>query len=353
MARDKTMENTIQNKKIKISDKKLLEYIKAKSSFEKTFFLDLGVKKVRLICYSEEFVPPIERQLTYSLCKNLSKYDATMILWQEDDVEHLHENERLFISENDCTTNIKHIIVTETIGTLMITDSETYFYGVKNLDPEEFVKEGHIFVKIFNRILKTENTALVHGACIGLDNKGVLLCARGQRGKSTLSVMSLLEDFDYVSDDYLTLEKEGDKLYAYPIYSIITLSPEMYNKLYDKLDGTRFVSNSSRKDKYVLNIANLHNQFKKKYPIDFCLALEFSKEENPSITECTTAEKGNAITQMIHSTVKQMQDMKDIQTTKKLIAMISDFKFYKISLCRDIYKNTEILKTFIREYNNG
>ena len=83
------MAEDIQNRKIKLSYEKLLEYIKAKSSFEKTLFVDLGVKRVRLICYSEGFIPLIERQLTYTLRENLSKYDATIILWQEDDVEHI------------------------------------------------------------------------------------------------------------------------------------------------------------------------------------------------------------------------------------------------------------------------
>ena len=344
----KTMTETKQNRKIKISDEKLLEYIKAGSSFEKTLYLDLGVKKIRLLCYSEEFIPHIKKQLTFVLREKVSEYDATIVLWKEDDVEHVHENGQLF-GDN---TNIKHIIITDTVATLMITNSETYFYGVRNLEPEEFVKEGHVFVKIFNKILKTSKTALVHGACTGLDNKGVLMCARGQKGKSTLSVLSMLEGFEYISDDYLTLESENNNLYAYPIYSIITLSPKMYNELYDKLEGVRFVSNSARKDKYVLNIANMHNRFRMKYPVKFCLALEFSKEETPSITECTVKEKGNAITQMIHSTVKQMQDLQEMQTIKKLLDMVSKFKFYKISLCSDIYKNVELLRTFIREYKD-
>ena len=343
------MTENIRNRKIKLSYQKLLEYIKAKNSFEKIMYVDLGVKKVRLLCYSEGFVPLIERQLTYTLREYLPEYDATIVLWQEDDVEHIHENEQLFITNEECEVNIKHIIISDTVSTIMVTDSDIYLYGVKNLDPEEFVKEGHIFVKIFNKILKTKNTSLVHGACLGLNNKGVLLCARGQRGKSTLSVLSLLKGFEYVSDDYLTLEKEGNDLYAYPIYSIITLSPGMYNKMFDMLDGTRFVSNSARKDKYVLNIANLHNQFRKKYPVKLCMSLEFSDEENPSITECTTHEKGNAVTQMVHSTLKQMQDLQDADTIKKLVDMISGFKFYKIKLCSDIYKNVELLRDFLNK----
>ena len=101
------MTENMQNRKIKISDEKLLKYIKAGSSFEKTLFLDLGVKKVRLLCYSEEFIPHIEKQLTFVLSEKISEYDATIVLWKEDDVEHIHEREQLF----DDSTNIKHIII--------------------------------------------------------------------------------------------------------------------------------------------------------------------------------------------------------------------------------------------------
>ena len=190
---------------------------------------------------------------------------------------------------------------------------------------------------------------MVHGACVGLNNKGILLCARGQKGKSTLAVLSMLLGFEYVSDDYLTLEKVDDKLFAYPIYSIITLSPRMYNELYDRLEGTRFLSNNARKDKYVINIANFHKQFKTKYPVEIGMALEFTTENTPSVIECTNQEKGKAITQMIHSTITQMLEMYDSATIKKLIEMINGFKYYKLYLCNDIYKNVECLKEFMKE----
>ena len=202
------------------------------------------------------------------------------------------------------------------------------------------------------KILKTKNSNLVHGACVGIDNKGVLFCARGQRGKSTLSVLSLLSGFEYVSDDYLTLEKDGENLYAYPIYSIITLSPRMYNEMYDKLEGTRFVSNNVRKDKYVLNIANLHNQFRKRYPVKLCMYPEIVSDDEPSICECNQQEKGQAITHLVHSTIMQMLDVYNPKTMKKLIDMVNPFKFYKIYLCNNIYKNTDCLKQFLEEYKN-
>lgn len=346
------MINVMKNDKYKINTKKLLEYIKSISSFEKILYIDLGVKIIRLVCCSELFVPHIQKQLTYTLRENAQKYDDTIILWNQKDLDEIGKVKGLLVKSGSEDENSADFVMQESTITAYLKDKNTFFYGVQNLEPEVFVKEGHIFVQMLNQLLKTENTSLIHGACVGLDNKGILFCARGQKGKSTLTVLSLLQGFEYVSDDYLVLEKDNEKLYAYPIYSIITLSPRMYNELYDKLDGTRFLSNNARKDKYVINISNLHNQFKKKYPIELCMSLEFTTDTEPSIVECSKLEKGRAITQLVHSTVMQMFDMYDAATVKKLIGWLNVFKFYKINLCNNIYKNVECLEKFMKESKN-
>ena len=202
-------------------------------------------------------------------------------------------------------------------------------------------------------MLKSENSNLVHGAVIGLNNKGILFCARGQRGKSTLSVLSMIRGFEYVSDDYLILTKTNNELISNPIYSIITLSPEMYNRLYSELEGSRFISNNARKDKYVFNISNFHNKFMKDYPIKLCIFPEITEDKEPSIRLCTKEEKGRAIVQIIQSTLMQMNDLSERQTVEKLINMVKDFNFYKFNLCFDIEKNTEYLKNFMNAYSDN
>lgn len=357
----------------------LLKYVKTKYSLVQTLYLDLGVKTVRLLCYSKGFIPLIEKQLTYTLRKNADKYDATIILWQEKDINNLpkyissdfnpktnlglrvemlvakKKQVDLYIFDKLFSTSKPIFSITYWNNILNSYDKEenTYFYGVQDLEPEEFVKEGHIFVQILNDILKTPRTNLVHGACIGINNQGILLCARGQKGKSTLAVLAMMEGFEYISDDYLILEKEEENLYAHPIYSIITLSPRMYNELYDRLEGTRFISNNARKDKYVINISNFHNQFKKKYPIKLCMFPEIVSDKEPSIKKYTSKEKGRAITHLIHSTIFQMHDVHDISTIRKLIKMLEKYEFYKIYLSNDILKNVVCLKNFVKEYENG
>ena len=341
-------------------------------------YLDLGVKTVRVINYSAGFSHLIEKQLGFVLKDKAKKFDATFKVWQDNEVALLPAK---IIDELNFKSNLKLRVdwllrridyVDASVydpeyspftpilsnnkysGTFMAMDShtKTFYYCVKDLDPEKVVLEGHLFVQHINKVLSTEHTNLVHGACVGLNNKGVLFCARGQRGKSTLAVLSMMKGFEYVSDDYLTLQLEDNQLYTYPIYSIITLSPRMYNTLFEELKDSRFLFNNARKDKYVLSIANFHDRFKMKYPIKLCMFPEIVSAKEPSIVLCDPAQKGRAIVQLINSTVCQMQSMNNTKVIKKLFDMVKDFNFYKINLCQDIHKNTECLRKFLKNYKD-
>lgn len=348
-------------------------------------YADFGCKIVKIVSYSDEFLPLVEKQLTFVLKDNAEKFDDTLIIWQEQDVLSLtknmlskfpkaimrirlemamHKAKKLDWSEKAAyVTQIfwnnfsktKPAIDFQTMRGFVVgnnKESHTYYYGVNNLEPEEFIKEGHIFVQFFNNILKTETSNLVHGAVIGYNGNGICFCARGQRGKSTLSVLSMMKGFEYVSDDYLILHQDkSGQLLSSPIYSIITLSPEMYNRLYDLMDGCKFVSNNARKDKYVFNIANFHDRFKKNYPIKLCIFPEIVSDKEPSIKPCTTEEKGRAIVQIIQSTLMQTQDLSENWTVKKIMNMVKDLPFYKFNLCHNIDRNTEFLREFMNKFN--
>ena len=348
-------------------------------------YIDLGCKIIKVISYSDEFLPHVEKQLTYVLKDNSEKFDDTLIIWKEEDVIQLSKictsivprfmmrqkmemarykakkyeyDERIIydaqIFMNDFSKT-KPAIIFQTVQDFVMvsnTQQNKYYYGVKNLEPEEFIKQGHIFVQFFNNILKTETSNLVHGAVIGYNGNGICFCARGQRGKSTLSVLSMMKGFEYVSDDYLILhqDKKG-QLLSSPIYSIITLAPVMYNRLYDYLKGSQFVSNNARKDKYVFNISNYHNTFKKNYPIKLCIFPEIVTDKEPSIRPCTVEEKGRAIVQIIQSTLMQTADLSENWTVKKIMNMVKDLPFYKLNLCWDIDRNTEFLREFMNNFN--
>ncbi len=379
-----------QNQKIKSYLAKIDSHIKQNHQLLWQKYVRLGSQNIKLVCYSKEFTALIEKQLSYVLQDSVDNFTATIVLWHEKEIAEFastfidnHIKSRILVHEDvifemiaEMEANRKILtrfnIEKELIKNFEIIDEaysrdnplirisgesgiinaydqeqNVYYYGVKDLHPEEFIKQGHIFVQIFNKILKTSHTALTHGAVVGLNNQGILLCGRGQRGKSTLAVVAMMQGFDYVSDDYLVLEKEGDALYSYPIYSIITLSPRMYNELYDEMKG-KFVSNNARRDKYVIDIKAYHDSFREKYPIKVCVFPQITNDEKPSIVPC---KKGRAITQLVHSTIIQMEDKHDIKTIQKLTSFIKDFDFYQINLCADIKANVECLRQFCSQIN--
>lgn len=327
---------------------------------------------VRIIAFTPEVLTSMKQQLTYVLRDEAEHYDATIVVFKETNMAHFLkeasdafdiQKNRLFrvymlwrkeayinIAENNNMQSV-FINVDSYAGLMTAFDEEnkTVYYGVKDFTPEEFLKHGHVFVKALYRLNALENRHLVHGAAVGVNGTGALICARGQRGKSTLTVNALLHGFDYVADDYLLLDKEGDNLFASPVYSIITLNPKMYQKMYDDFNG-KFVSTNARFDKYVFNIEAYHNQFKEHYPIKVCLFPNICKDKEPSIVPF---KKGRAIAQMIHSTINQTNDDYHTKTVKKLVDFLMPFEFYQINLCLDIDKNTQCLYDFLRTYQGN
>jgi hypothetical protein len=324
-------------------------------------YLDLGIRVVRLMVHSKGYIPHIEKQLAYVLRDRADRFDTTLVVWHERELDALGAkiDERIapLPPENDLWVfdraySPHHALIGLDINPwarlvyACNPETNTYYYGTESIDPEDVIKQGHLFVQLFSKMLKSPRSSLVHGAVIGLNGKGILFCARGQRGKSTLAVRAMLDGFDYVSDDYLILSREEDGLYARPIYSIITLSPMMYGDLYTIFDG-KFVSNNARRDKYVFNIEKYHNRFAQRYPVSLCMYTQIVSDPEPSVAACTRMGKGRAAAQLIHSTISQMNDHHNTADIKKLIDFVKDFPFYQINLCRDIEKNLRCLREFL------
>ena len=321
---------------------------------------------VRVLCRTEDILPLLKQQFTYTLKNTAEKYDATIAVWHEKEPRYflahfdeqfdprknirlrldnvLFKNFYIRIRENINSGSV-FAEIDENAGKIGIYDfaNKTFYIGLKSFANEDIIKWGHLFVQQLYRICSSAATHLVHGAVVGIKGNGVLFCARGGGGKSTLTVNALLNGFDYVSDDFLILQKENNSLYASPIYSIITLSPKMYATMYDKFDG-KFISNNSRLDKYVFNIAHYHRQFYDKYPIKMCMSLNICNIKEPEISACNI---GPAATRLIHSTIKQNADTYNTSAVKKLSDFVKYLPCYQFNLCPDIEKNTQYLRNFL------
>lgn len=325
------------------------------------YYLDLGgIKTVRVISCDPDAAPMIRLQLAWSLTDPVPAPDATLVLWKGTvdalfhkrvlglDVQDDGSGENLILALRDGDRLLQFGEISYENRTANLTDGDTSYYCVESFEPEDWIKEGHLFVHWLYKVSDTPTSHLVHGACIGLDGRGILMCARGQRGKSTLAVTAMLRGFEYVSDDYLILEKTPAGLLASPIYSIITLSPRMYAALEADLGNARYMCENARKDKHVFDITGYGDTLRRRYPVTACVFPEIDATLSDAVIEpCSPVEKGRAITHLVHSTILQMQAQGDAGTVRKLISMLQGLPFYSMRLSPDIFGNVETLRNFL------
>ena len=103
------------------------------------------------------------------------------------------------------------------------------------------------------------------------------------------------------------------------------------------------------KDKYVLDVSAFIGSVRRHLPVRACFFPEIVPDAEPSIIECTTQERGRAVTHMIHSTIGQMNDQGNANAVRKLVGMLSNLPFYRIKLSPDIFKNVECLRDFLKQ----
>lgn len=360
---------TMKTALVERSIAKLKEYIRQNSPLVKEFFIRPGgLQTIRILSFYPGTEGIIGREFTWSRTDPTEDFAATIWLWHEAEYETF-ANRVLGIDPDlnpeEPWLDIFHYnqrqemlpmasIDRKGIWGIHLSYGNDYFYGLDNLGPETWFKEGHLFAQAIFRILNRPSSLLVHGACIGRNGTGILMCARGNGGKSTLSVMAMLKGFEFVSDDYMILEKDQDGVFASPVYSFITLSPQMYDRMYDDLGKAHFLGISFWKGKYVLDISGYEDHLRRRYPVHVLLFPEIDLQATkPSITRCTTSERGKTIVQIAHSTISQMwikglqAGQRDSNFVLKTIKMLDGMDCYKIRLSPDLDANVECLGEFI------
>ena len=319
--------------------------VQAKRDSVITKYLDLGIKVVRLQIAYKEFLPQLELYFSCSLKDNVDRYDETIYVWKDDIQSYISEqyNKSKWISVSHQNQLYIRIDLENKIINAENQEEKKYYFIAEDFSYDVLSKQGHLFVKSISQIVRTSDSALVHSAAVGIDNKGILICAIGGSGKSTLSVSCLMNGFQYVSDDYLILNKVDNDLYANPIYSMITLSERIYKQMGNL--KSRFMCNNYNNTKYVLNISDYDNVITK-LPIKAVVFPKICNVEEPTVEKTN---KNRTITQLVYSTSSQMDKDKDAQYIKLLISFIKDLDFYQINLSQDLNKNVKILKQFVKE----
>ena len=313
-------------------------------------YIRLGYKVAKIESYVPDLTAAIDMQLPYCLIEKVDSYDGTLRMWKDDMKSYISDFAKnaesiLYFPKYQPDTFIK-LRLSE--NTLLAYNQETkiYYSSVDDFSIEAIRKLGHVLAKELYQLAKAPDQSLVHAASVGIDGTGVLISARGGGGKSTLAITSMLGGFQFVSEDYLVLNKTSEGTYSYPLYSTTNMYPHMLERM-KTLKAEVMYNHPWRSDKLTLNLRAHHDSFVPKLKVNAVVFPKVCDIDKPFIEP---VDKGKAIVQLIHSTVLQLDwDGNKSSTIRTLMSLMSDLDFFQINLSKDLDANVELLKQFIKE----
>lgn len=218
-----------------------------------------------------------------------------------------------------------------------------YYYAMPQPEGVDTVVYGHTVAGLFSRWAGDAGMILMHAAAVGSGGKGVLIVGRSGSGKSTFSVSCLMEGLDFVSDDYVLLSRTGP-VEAMPLYTNIAVNPDMYERMppSERLSAPAYADWWNGK---------LHFHLDRK---EFCPSLEIRAIVMPRVTggeepAIALSPLGAAMTQLIHSSLEQLERYRDTQLVRQMAARLGHLPVYEMQMSTDLTKNPAFLRRFIEK----
>lgn len=305
-------------------------------------WLHVGGLLVKLECRNPTLLRYVDIQLACCFVDVPGEPDAVFRLWSEN----INDNHPLISTRQIHIVNdhVQALVVDKDKGRLYAFDKDhnTSYLCLQDSSEQSVISQGYLLYKNLYNLAKYKGRLMLHGAALGYEKKGVLICGGNGYGKSTLAVSSLLQSCQYVGDDRLMLTRDGNTTRAWPIYSIASLYDASLIQLPELNLKKRWLKDRS---KHVFDISTYHEQFHFGLPIK---ALIFPtlvlKEKKPSFTKMPG---GRVLTHLIWSTIKQMNDRRDPEHIRNMLIFLKDLPCYQLNLCSDLERNAKFLKKLI------
>ena len=279
---------------------------------------------------------------------NGASVDATFIWW-EDYIEpyRLHHfvhlknygqrGQKIFKSSDD----YRYIeIVKSELRGADYRNNRYYFLTYPSSQLPKWPVIAHPFVKHVFMWAPSHNLLTLHAAAVGIDGHGVLIVGLGGKGKSTLACSCLADGYDFVSDDYCLLSNAGPRI-VYPIYTNVLLNPDSLAKL---PMFKPFEILPMRRKKPVFAVGE--NRIKPSLPVEAIILPQITDNAEPEIKKDTS---NKALVKVIYSTNKQLGFFCDTVFVRKLAQRLLGVPVYRFCLTKDLYKNCQYLKKWIKE----
>ena len=312
-------------------------------SLLETRWLRVAGLVVRLECRNPTLLKYLDIQLACCFANDGEEPDAVFRLWHGDIaacLDSFYTEKKVHIVED----NVQTLIVDQDKGRLYAFDKDhnTSYLCLNDCSDESVANQGYLLYQLLYNLAKRKGRLMLHGAALGYDNKGVLICGGSGHGKSTLAVSSFLQNCQYVSDDHLVLTRDGNTTRAWPVYSIASLYESSLIRMPELKLSSRWLKEGL---KHVFDVSAYHQQFCFGLPLKALIyPILIPEEKKPSFT---TIPAGRVLTNLIWSTITQMNDRRDSEHIRNMLHFLKHLPCYQLTLSSDIESNAKLLKNFV------
>lgn len=303
-----------------------------------SFQVIIGGKRVAINCGNEVGADTMKHFFLGRLASDDGEPDSEMNIYQDDLDLYMpvaHSDKPLTFESRDGDIFIR---LAEGMYLFSYSEKERIFYYC--VPKNNIYDTGHPLVVTLFKWAYLSDLFMIHSACVGVDGNGVLISNVGGTGKSTLSVTCLLEGMDFVSDDYTLISGSGD-FKAFPIYSMVSMNRDIYDKLNPQMPVIDSMAGNGGKlllDASEYRYADMLN----------IKAIICPRITGENCVRITPVNEGKAYTRIITSTVRQAGFNKDTDAIKKMALRLKGLRVYEIELTTDLKKNAKCLKEFIK-----
>ena len=198
----------------------------------------------------------------------------------------------------------------------------------------------HPFERAIFSWAQKHNLLMLHAAAIGVDGHGVLVVGHGGTGKSTLTCSCLVDGYDFISDDLCLLSAIGPRT-VYPIYTNVFLKSDSLIKL-PMFRPFEIFPQQGEKSSFVVGETRISSSLS----VEAVILPQVTDNTEPDI-KLDESRKGLA--QLVYSTTVQLGRFQETEFVRKLSQRLLGMPVYRFSLTKDLQKNCQYLKKWIRE----
>lgn len=218
-------------------------------------------------------------------------------------------------------------------------ESKYYLLSHPSIHPKWLVV-CHPFERAVFSWAQRHNLLMLHAAAIGIDGQGILIVGHGGTGKSTLTCSCLAAGYDFVSDDLCLLAATGPRI-VFPIYTNVFLKTDSLIKL-PMFRPFEIFPQQGEKASFVIG----ETRIKPSLSVKAIVLPQVTDNTEPDIKLDKTSK---ALGQLVYSTTIQLGRFQETEFVRKLAQRLLGMPVYRFSLTKDLQKNCQYLKKWIKE----